>query len=214
MNWNYFYKFDEGHDGAPTNVLYEPYVSEDKKLFRMKYTNKSDYFINENYHDGMVDFFFRREASYIQKFVGCDFTPELIDIDYKTKEIIYKWYDKNLNRGVYGKEFNLPDNWHQQVKDVIKKLDNVGVFKLNLYPNTFYFDEDGNLRVSDMYACIDNDDYYVAEEIIKPVLDPTGGVGSDRFTMFTEDGLVNLKKVYEYTMSINYGKWPEDFLNG
>lgn len=214
MNWNYFYKFDEGYDNAPTNVLYEPYVSEDKSLFKMKYTNTSDYFTNNNYSNEMVDFYFNREAKYVSQLQGCDFTPEVVDIDYANKTIIYKWYDKNLNRGLFGDEFMPPSTWKQQVKDIIAKLDSKGIFKLNLYPHTFYFDQNKNLRVSDMYACIDKDDYFIDEEIIKPVLDPSGGIGSDRFTMFIDDGKVNLKQVYDLTMSINYGQWPEDFLNG
>jgi len=214
MKWDYFYKFDEGHDGAPANVLYEPFISEDKTLFLMHFNNDNDYFENLHYSEEMVDFYFRREAGWLEKFADCNFTPEIVDIDYYERKILYKWYDKNLNRGLFGNEFQLPDNWQQQVKDIISKFDEHGVFKLNLYPHTFYFDQDENLRVSDMYACIDKTDYMIEDYLIKPVLDPTGGISSDRFTMFTDNGMVDLKKVYDLTMSINYGEWPGDFLNG
>jgi hypothetical protein len=214
MNWNYFYKIDEGWDGAPTNVLYEPFVSDDKSLFLMHYNNDNDYFENLHYPEEMVDFYFQREARWLERFQGFDFAPEVVDIDYKDRKIIYKWYNKNLNRGLYTDEFELPEGWQQQVKDVIRQISEQGIFKLNLYPHTFYFDDDYNLKVSDMYACIDNGDIYIDTHVIKPVLDPNGGVSNERFEMFTEDGKVNLRKVYDYSMSINYGQWPGDFLNG
>jgi len=216
MKWEHFYKISsEGYD-CPANVLYEPFISETRDIFMMVFNNNNDYvsYSADSYTDDMVDYFFKREAKYVERFNGKDFAPEVIDVDYSKRAILYKWYDKSLNRGLLGNEFELPSEWQQQVKDVISKLDCEGVFKLNLYPHTFFFDNNGNLRVNDMYGCIDNDDYFISEDIINPVLDPNGGVSNERFSIFTNDGLVNLKKVYDYSLSINYGNWPGDFLNG
>ena len=216
MIWNNFYKWDEGYDGAPTNVLYEPFVSQDQTLFRMDFNNSNKYFYNENYTEDMVNFYFERETKYLKEFSGSNFTPEVVDIDYTKRSIIYKWYNKNLNRGLFGNDFVVEDlqpNWQEQVKIIIEKFKKQDVFKLNLYPHTFYLDADNNLRVSDMYACINLSNHFIEAEKIKPVLDPSGGISNERFEMFTKDNKTNLLEVYNYSMKINYGQWPGDFLN-
>ena len=60
--WKKFYKFKEGL--AVTNLLYEPLVSKDKKIFCMNW-NKNEYHDNEFMTEELYNFWFNQEFANI-----------------------------------------------------------------------------------------------------------------------------------------------------
>lgn len=209
--WEHFYKYDEGFDHAPAVMVYEPFVNNDKNLYKMSYNNLNDYFWNKKYTDDLVQFYFDREVYFLEKLNNENFAPEVIDINKDKKEIIFKWYDTNLNRIMHEGNIDerLPD-WKQQILKIVDKLKAQDVFKLNLYPHTCYIDNDDNVRIYDMYGCIDLENSKVREDIVNPILTDSS---KDRFLHENSNGYIDLLNVYKVGIQSNAGKWPENFLN-
>jgi hypothetical protein len=210
-NWQHFYKYADGFDHAPANLIYEPFVSSDKKTFKMSFNNLNDYFWNKDYTDDLVQFYFSREVDFLNRLSDEDYTPEVLNIDYDKKEITFKWYDSNINRIMHEKDIDevCPD-WKDQIKNIVKDLASKEIYKLNLYPHTFYIDDRNKVRMFDLYGCIDFEEPWIKDSYILPIL---GKDNTDRFLTNQEDGMINLLGAYKYGIQNNAGNWPENFLN-
>lgn len=210
-NWEHFYKYADGFDHAPANMVYEPFVSKDKTMFKMSFNNLNDYVWNRDYTDELVDFYFTREVDFLNRLTDKEYTPEVLNIDYENKEIIFKWHDSNINRIMHEKNIDevCPD-WKEQIKNIVSDLGKDDIYKLNLYPHTFYIDDNNKVRIFDMYGCIDFENAWINENVILPIL---GKDNTDRFSLNTNEGMIDLMGVYMYSIQNNVGNWPENFLN-
>lgn len=210
-NWIHFYKYDEGFDNAPAVMVYEPFVNEDKTLYKMHYNNINDYFYNERYTDDLVQFYFTREVDFLNRLKDKPYAPEVTNIDFENKEIIFKWYDSNLNRIMH--EGNLDErlpNWKEQIKNIVNDLESQGIYKINLYPHTFYIDSNNNIRLYDLYGCVDIEEPRVEHRILDPIVTEAN---KQRFMLEDDQEWIDMLIVYRYSKQNNAGKWPENFLN-
>ena len=82
-NFNNFYKFKGGL--AVTNMLYEPLVSNNKKIFCMNW-NANKYFENAEMTDELYNYWFNQEVKYLFKLKNKKYIPEVINIDYSKSE--------------------------------------------------------------------------------------------------------------------------------
>ena len=132
------------------------------------------------------------------------YAPEVLDINIIKKEIMLKWKDaQNLNHAFY--KNTQPVNWQTQVKNIIKDLESSGLYKLNLYPHTFYVVDD-TIHVMDLHACIAYDDV-VLESSLKEII-------NDKNRFQFNNGVLDIESAYKYTIEKNVGNWPGEFLDG
>ena len=194
--WDRFYK----PINAVANVLYEPLISMDKKVFCMNW-NPSTYFENKFLNNDLREYWFLREIKFLLKLRGKSYIPEVIDIAYDDRQIFFRWYDnKLLSTG----------NWREQITEIKTDLENEGIFKINLYPHTCYVNDDGQIHIMDMYGCTDIDSKWINTEYLKPLmLDKP----HKRFTESITGTDCDTHKLYAITIQSNYAKWPGDFLN-
>lgn len=203
-NWNHFYKYYRGPSVA--NMVYEPLVNDDRTVFCMNW-NPNDYYNNELMSEDLYQYWFEREVKYLSIIKNKNYAPEVLDIDYSGRKIKFRWYDKNLNILISNNKIGHIDNWQEKIKEIKQDLEQNKIYKINMYPHTFYFDDKDQAHCMDMYGCTDNDTKYISTEYLKPL------ISNDRFSKFTINNTVDTHELYQETISTNYAQWPGDFLN-
>lgn len=184
-NFKPFFKFVNGY-ACQATPLYDGYY--DSNSFMMSYKDQ---------------FWFDLELRGIELLDNKDYAPEILSINKDKKTILFKWYDTNLNHMMhYNKP--LPNNWTLQIKEILNDLEQLNIFKLNIYPHTFYLKND-KICIMDLYACLLKDDKITNTEL--------DGVinNKDRFPI--KDNILDINYAYNYTIKNNVGNWPGDFLN-
>jgi len=202
--WKNFYKFKEGL--AVTNLLYEPLVSKDKKIFCMNW-NKNQYHDNEFMTEELYNFWFNQECKYLLHLSNKKYIPEILLMDTKKRVIEFRWYDKNLNVMIENNTINKVKNWQKKIKEIKDDLEKDNIFKINMYPHTFFFDDEGNAHIMDLYGCTDKHSRYLDTKFLKPLIRGT------RFDKFIRNERLDTHKLYQETIKTNYAEWPGDFLN-
>ena len=202
--WKNFYKFKEGL--AVTNLLYEPLVSKDKKIFCMNW-NKNQYHDNEFMTEELYNFWFNQECKYLLHLSNKKYIPEILLMDTKKRIIEFRWYDKNLNVMIENNTINKVKDWQKKIKEIKDDLEKDNIFKINMYPHTFFFDDEGNAHIMDLYGCTDKHSRYLDTKFLKPLIRGT------RFDKFIRNERLDTHKLYQETIKTNYAEWPGDFLN-
>ena len=202
--WKKFYKFKEGL--AVTNLLYEPLVSKDKKIFCMNW-NKNQYHPNEFMTEELYNYWFNQECKFLMHLHHKNYIPEILLIDTKKRVIEFRWYNKNLNVMIENNTINKIKNWQLKIKRIKEDLERDLIFKINMYPHTFYFDDDGNAHIMDLYGCTDNKSRYLDTKYLKPL------IRNERFNKFIVNERLDTHALYKDTIKTNYAEWPGDFLN-
>ena len=203
-DWNNFYKFKGGL--AVTNMLYEPLVSNDKKIFCMNW-NANKYFENKEMTDELYNYWFSREVMYLFILKNKNYIPEVINIDYKKRKITFRWYDKSLHWLLKTRQIDSIPNWQDKIKAIKDDLEKDNIYKINMYPHTFYFDDEDNAHIMDLYGCTDVNTKYLDVKHLKPL------IRNDRFDKFIVDDQLDTHELYNETIRTNYAEWPGDFLN-
>lgn len=188
------------------NMLYEPLVNDDRTVFCMNW-NPNDYYNNELMSEDLYQYWFEREVKYLSIIKNKNYAPEVLDIDYSRRKIKFRWYDKNLNILISNNKIRHIDDWQEKIKKIKQDLEQNKIYKINMYPHTFYFDDKDQAHCMDMYGCTDNDTKYISAEYLKPL------ISNDRFSKFTINNTVDTHELYQETISTNYAQWPGDFLN-
>jgi hypothetical protein len=185
-NLNPFLKYKDGH-ACQATPIYNSYYNND--MFVMSFKDR---------------YWFNLELRGIGMIGAAEYSPEIIAVDVTSMQICFKWYDTNLNH-LFHKNGYLPDDWRQQIKDIITNLESVGIYKLNLYPHTFYL-KDSKIHIMDLHACLSLDDK-ILEDDIKNII-------NDKERFLFKDGILDVKYAYKYTLDNNVGDWPGGRLNG
>ena len=202
--WNNFYKFKGGL--AVTNMLYEPLVSDNKKIFCMNW-NANKYFDNMQMTDELYNYWFNQEVKYLFKLKNKKYIPEIINIDYSKRTITFRWYDKSLHWLLKTRQIDIIPNWQDKIKAIKDDLEKDNIYKINMYPHTFYFDDEDNAHIMDLYGCTDKQTRYLNAEFLKPL------IRNDRFDKFITNNQLDTHELYNETIRTNYAEWPGDFLN-
>lgn len=203
-NWKNFYKYKQGP--AVANMLYEPLISDDGKVFCMNW-NPNKYFENANMTNDHYEYWFNQEVKYLLRLKQKEYCPEVLDIDYNKRRITFRWYDKNLNVLIENNTVNKIDKWQDKIKTVKEDLEKEHIYKINMYPHTFYFDDKNEAHIMDLYGCTDKHTKFLSVEYLKPL------IRTDRFDKFIHNNQLDTHELYNETIRTNYAEWPGDFLN-
>jgi len=172
---------DDGYLCKP-NAVYDAYVDND--------------FYYMNFYE---DYFFKRELEGLNLIANKLYSPEVISVDENNLIIKIKWYDSNLNHLLYKKE-SIPDDWKEQINSILKDLISMNIYKVNIYPHTFYVKEN-KIKILDLYACSSRIHYDKIKDII-----------NDKNRFFFKNGFLHTKKTFEYTVKKQKEYWTESFI--
>jgi hypothetical protein len=205
-DWIPYYKQPE-YEGAPTTtqMAYEPLVSPDGKIFCMDFEYPSTYQLQQgriSYTEEFAEFMWQREVDFLNKVKDFPWAPELLDIsDHK---IFFKWYGETCNDLVYGtKDLDTRQpEWRTHIKDIIKQQVHIGYLKPTMYPHSHYYDDRGNMRAFDFYACV----YKSAPLIPYKTIESMVGDNS-RFDAAREGDQINVETIFKSGLQ-QFSKWP------
>jgi hypothetical protein len=150
------------------------------------------------------DYWFKLEILNIEMLSNKSYAPKVLTIDKENKKIIINW--KNCNNINHLLNFNqpLPKDWKEQIKYILLDLENSDMYKINLYPHTFYVDHT-TVRIIDLYGCL-RKNVPIYQDDIDYILND-----KDRFKF--NNGILNIKETYDYTLKNNIGNWPEGIID-
>jgi len=150
------------------------------------------------------EFWFNLETKGISRLQDKLYSPTILSIDHQNLCITIDWKNCiNLNHALHN-GIDLPTDWKQQIKDIVRDLESSNLYRLNIYPHTFYLKND-KIYITDLYACLNLKDL-IQETKVSEIIN-----NRDRFLF--KDGYLDIAYTYNYTIKNNIGNWPEDFLN-
>jgi hypothetical protein len=210
-NWNYIYKIARG-TVCPTNLMYTPLSNTENNIMCMHWSKDTPYLkSNERLTDELLDFFFERESTYIQKFQSYDWAPELIDIDLKNKKIFLEWNPTTLNQILFkdNKDINeVCSDWKSQIFQILKDITDADCYKMALYPHCFYL-KDGKIKTIDFYSCLLRPERYIDRKHINGLIGPDSGKRFDEAT--TSNDHIDFSVFFKNTLELHLGTiWPDN----
>ena len=169
--------------------------------------NANKYFDNMQMTDELYNYWFNQEVKYLFKLKNKKYIPEIINIDFSKRTITFRWYDKSLHWLLETRQIDSIPNWQDKIKAIKDDLEKDNIYKINMYPHTFYFDDEDNAHIMDLYGCTDVDTKYLDVQFLKPL------IRNNRFDKFIVNDQLDTHELYNETIKTNYAEWPGDFLN-
>lgn len=177
-----FEKFSSDGYLCPATPVYSGYYNDN--IFKMCFKDK---------------LWFDAEVKGIEHLSNKLYIPEVLNVDYDNYVIEFKWYNTSINHLLHLNK-PLPNNYLDQIRSILKDLESSNIYKINLYPHTFYL-KGSQVHIMDLYACISSDDIILEKDI--------GSIINDKERFKFVDGILDLKYTYNYTLKHNVGDWPE-----
>lgn len=215
--WHLYHKINlTNMERETTQMVYEPRISSDYKTFCMNFNIMSNYqykqtkLFHEEYNEDFISYMFDREIEYLTRCSKFKWIPEILDINTRDRQIFLKWYNHTCNDLLYNKETidnNLIKYCIEQFKKILKEQLSKDIFKISMYPHSYYLDNDGQMRSIDFYACCTESNHIIELNKIKPLL----GDSVQRFLECTTDTVVDLKRLYINTLK-HHNLWPKGTL--
>lgn len=205
----YKYDFDESKNLklCSTNGLYSPKISSDKQILCMDW-NQNFFYHKKPCDQKIIDYFFNREAATLNIFQNKSWCPKILEIDYTKKKIFIKYNGMSLNHLLF-KEKNLDfifKNWKEQLRLIVKDIEDSGFYKIALYPHCFYLDIENNIKTIDYYSCISKQEESLPLEMVGPII---GRNSIERFKYATKADRIYARPLYEYTIQHHLNNvWP------
>lgn len=210
--WNYVYKI-ANNEIQRTNVLYTPTINSSKDKMCMHFWTESPEYMDASCvprTDELMQFWFEREAMYLEQFQGKSWCPKLYEIDQTERKILIEFNQESLNWAVYTEGRSLDDyskNWKEELYSVVKEIYDLGYYKNALYPHCFFYGKDGNLKTIDYYSVMPIDDPYISKSVVRPII----GVDSQhRYKEVENDDYYDASLFFKNTLA-NWVEWPDDF---
>lgn len=151
------------------------------------------------YPKDLVDSSFRRESKYIFRFQAYPWVPKNASIAVAERKIYFKWFDNTC-------EDYLPDNYKEQLEQIVKDLHKEQVYKPSFYPKYFYSDDKDQLHAYGFYSSSDYKEQPIAMDFYRPILNPERKVLVEQLEV---DGNLDMGILVKHAFT-DYIKWPGD----
>jgi len=208
-NWTYLYKLMENGIKADTNLLYVPKLNPEKNIMCMHYSPDKNYKKDGVIDLDLINWFFEREVRFLTDLQHLKCTPTLYDVDIKNKKLFIEWNNETLSYVVNDPNRSIDEelpNWKHQLKEAYKEFNSAGYYKMSLYPHCFFIDKNKQMKTIDYYAVVPHTEPYIEYKLIEGIV---GEYGKYRFEMSTDNGLLNINKFHEITVTThNDVYWP------
>ena len=222
INWHLVFKTNYyTKETVETNLVYTP-MSKDN-IYCMSFDHTHPYqnemvthFLPNRpfYNEETVDFFFKREVEYIDRFKKYSWSPNYIEIDHNNRKIFFEWPGYSCNNIVMEQNKNSRENlnsycidWETQLLNIVNDIHSSEIYKVTLYPHCFFI-QNGILKTFDFYGCADKSDYLLPLSRMQGIL---GVASKDRFNEVIDGKTVNFKILFRQALE-KYSCWPSDKL--
>lgn len=174
--FEYYYNNVPGIGKCRNNLVYTSKIDRQNQLFSIQYTHDQTYHNNQCLPTDYLEQKWIREVKFLVDFAAQfpDHVPEIVNIDYKTKEIILSiqgddfWQQANCDSRNYIKVVN---NWEEQILQILKDYRSANIWKYSLHPSSFFV-VDGKLKSINHFFCYYSNEPKIAiTEILDHVSD-------------------------------------------
>jgi len=151
-NWSYYYNTEDnewGREQVRANLVYTPRVSPDKSTFCLDFNRDRQYhcFADENrdWNEFELDSRFKREVKAYE--LAHLYMPTLAikDVDYTNRRVFIEWHGDDFYMQGFNQEGNYDkvcSDWKAQWLSLFKVMQNRGLYKISLHPNSFVVHKD------------------------------------------------------------------------
>lgn len=174
--------------------IYQSLVTEDQTSFCMDF-NPSD----PKYPEDLIQSSFDREVRYLVRLQKYSWAPEILEIDFQRRRIVFKWYGKTC-------ENDLPWNYAEQLAQIAKDLHKEQIYKPSFYPKYFYMDGQEVIHAFNFYSASDYSEQPIDIDFYKPILN------DDRLKLIESmatAGKLDMRLLVDRAFN-DYIKWPGD----
>lgn len=152
---------------------------------------------SDRYPVELVESSFKRECDFILRLQGYSWAPEITEINHTTNTIAFKWYDNPL-----------PNNWKDQLEQIVRDLHFEKIFKPSFYPKYFYVDNNNTLHAFNFYTAFNYSESPVNVDFYRPILNDDREELIDKIA---PDGMLDLNLLTFHAFTI-YIEWPDNAL--
>lgn len=177
-----------------THGIYQSLVTVDETNFCMDFNPR-----DSKYPEDLIQSSFDREVRYLVRLQHYSWAPEVLEIDFQKRKIIFKWYGNTC-------EQKLPDNYINQLETIAKDLHKEQIHKPSFYPKYFYTDDKNIIHSFNFYTASDYIEQPIYWNFYKPILN------DDRLHLIeqlSKDNRLDMKLLVEKAFK-DYIKWPGD----
>ena len=204
-NWNFLYKLDLNNFPCVSQHIYEPLINPQRNVLCLNYTQKNRY-CEKNLSQETVDYFFKNELYYLQRFSNYTWCPKILDVYSKERKIFLEWNDDFCNHNVT-KE-NVQKNVND-LKKIIIDLKKERCGKISIHSHCCYYNY-GNLKTIDFFSCFPLDQPLIEKEIVNEIMsDGSRQIFQKR--PFLENSQYNLLEIYKFLLK--HDTWASIPLN-
>ena len=204
-NWKPLLKFDHiDHTEGPSNLVYTPLVDPENTIMCMDFVNDYNYWFHDRLPKPLTDRLYNTELSYLSKLQKYDWAPKLLEVE--EGRIFIEFSKPTINGIMYDIKVQQkpPEDAVEQIFNICNDLKNEGIYKLSLYPHSFYVT--GNkIKTIDFYSCIDMDDCVLPLSEIEPII---GGNSQHRFTEASNEHTIDFSVFFkQYMLEHSHNYW-------
>lgn len=197
---NYVVKYKDGYP-QETNLLYVPTMNDEGTILHCDWNYDSVYFRNRKpIGEQELNFFFERETKYLVSVQGKSWAPKLYNIDYKNRTIDIEWNSESLNHIITDDQRDLNkelSDWKEQLHNILSDLNDMGYYKMAIYPHCFFIDKNKQLKAIDYYSIVEKKDPLIPRSMLSGII---GDNSTQRFDDSTTDGMIDFTIFLEITM--------------
>jgi hypothetical protein len=151
------------------------------------------------YPKELVDSSYARESRYLLKLKDYPWSPELVNFDNKFRRIYFKWYNNTC-------EDLLPENYTEQLEQIIKDLYKEQIYKPSFYTKYFYVDNADRMHAYAFYSSSDFTEQPINMDFYRPILNEQR---SKLVEQLETNGKLDMGILVKHAFT-DYIKWPGD----
>jgi hypothetical protein len=174
--------------------IYRSLVNADHDVFCMHFD-----LTNPKYPISLIESSFQREVRYLKKLSKYSWAPELIEINFDTRQIFFKWYGNDCRK-------KLTENYKDQLLKILIDLHQEKIYKPSFYPKYCYVDDNNNIRCFNFYTASDYSEQPIDIDFYKPILN------DDRLELIkkiSQNGKLDMGTLMKYAFT-EYIDWPDN----
>lgn len=156
---------------------------------------------NPKYSKELILSSWNREIKFLDKILKYPWAPEDLKIDHNQKKLSFKWYGNTC-------ETVLPNNWKNQLEQIVNDLKYEKIYKPNFYQKCFYVDNSNQIHAFVFYSSSSYDEQPIDIDFYRPILN------DDRLKtveQLSSNNKLDMKLLIERAFT-DYIVWPENAL--
>lgn len=155
--------------------------------------------VGTRYPKDLIDSSFIRESKFLFSLQQYRWSPKDVYVEIANRKIFFTWHGNTC-------EDVVPNDYVQQLEQIVKDLHKEKIYKPSFYPKFFYTDSEGTMHAYAFYSASEYKEQPIEMSFYRPILNPQRAVLVDQLE---KDGKLDMGILVKHAFT-NYIKWPDD----